>query len=92
MPSAILVASIFLGLIFSAYVCHVTTAGSLGDQVKCDNQSINQYLPRVASMVSYWPQLTSEDDDIAGFVFSAKAVACRYLNQSASLQMFQTRN
>ena len=22
---------------------HVTTAGSLGDQLKCDNQSINQY-------------------------------------------------
>ena len=36
------VASIFLCLIFSAYVCHVTTAGSLGDQLKCDNQSINQ--------------------------------------------------
>ena len=33
------VASIFLSLIFSAYVCHVTTAGSLGDQLKCDNQS-----------------------------------------------------
>ena len=34
------VASIFLGLIFSAYVCHVTTAGSLEDQLKCANQSI----------------------------------------------------
>ena len=31
--------SIFLSLIFSAYVCHVNTAGSLGDLLKCDNQS-----------------------------------------------------
>ena len=36
------IASVFLCFIFSAYVCHVTTAGSLGDQLKCDNQSINQ--------------------------------------------------
>ena len=59
---------------FSAYVCHVTTAGSLGDQLKCDNQSINlsineSYLSiktclGVVNMVSYWPQSTSEDDDI----------------------------
>ena len=41
------VASIFLSLIFSAYVCHVTTAGYLGDQLKCDNQS-NQSIKSAA--------------------------------------------
>ena len=35
----------------------------------------------VANMVSYWPQLKSEDDDIAGFVFGAKAVACKHLHK-----------
>ena len=50
---------------FSAYVCHVTTAGSLGDQLKCDNQSINQIkstkkvVPRFMQVVLGWTRLDS---------------------------------
>ena len=62
----------FFSLIFIGYVYHVTTERSLGGQLKCDNQSINQSIKsnQINPSITPWVSLVFFFEKIHNYSFS----------------------